>query len=212
MRHTSEEKRLNILKAAAETFAEKGYYEASIQNITERAGVSTGTFYIYYKNKEEILLSLYNEFTCKAKLMLSQIAAVKFTDAKKKLAICTVSLLRLYAEHEKLSLILLTKTIGMNKPAEKLYYRIFNEMCLIVADIISDIDNIMIKDKYIVSAAYLQVVNGLAAQWLADPTVRSLSELCYTVLRYNFNALSIEISDDYINELITAEIERTCSS
>ena len=55
MRYVSEEKQKNILNASAEVFAEKGYYQASIQNITQKAGVSTGTFYIYYKNKEEKL-------------------------------------------------------------------------------------------------------------------------------------------------------------
>lgn len=63
MRYVSEEKQKNLLNASAEVFAEKGYYQASIQNITQKAGVSTGTFYIYYKNKEEVLLAIYQRFS-----------------------------------------------------------------------------------------------------------------------------------------------------
>ena len=208
MRHTSEEKRLKILQSAAEAFAEKGYYDTSVQNITERAGVSTGTFYIYYKNKEEILLSLYNQFAEKAKLAISQTASGNFADSAEKLAVCTLSLLKLYSGNTKLSLILLTKTIGLNKTAEEHYYNIFKEISMLIHSIISDMDIPFASDKYILSVAFLQVVNGLAAQWLADPSEETFPELCYTVLKYNFNALSIKICSDKINALIAANIER----
>jgi AcrR family transcriptional regulator len=48
-----------LLDAAKELFFDKGYKEATIEMITERAGVSTGTFYLYFKNKREIYMTLY---------------------------------------------------------------------------------------------------------------------------------------------------------
>src|SRR6266487_4411940 len=47
--------RRRILDAAEEVFGEYGYYEASISEITRRAGVAQGTFYIYFRTKREIL-------------------------------------------------------------------------------------------------------------------------------------------------------------
>ncbi len=47
-----------LLKAAEEVFGENGYFNASISEITRKAGVSTGTFYIYYKSKKEIFEDL----------------------------------------------------------------------------------------------------------------------------------------------------------
>ncbi|RLK50411.1 TetR family transcriptional regulator [Alkalispirillum mobile] len=47
-----------LLDAACEEFGSKGFYNASISSITRRAGVAQGTFYLYYRSKEEILRAL----------------------------------------------------------------------------------------------------------------------------------------------------------
>lgn len=53
-----EQTRQNLLAAAEQEFGEKGFHQASISSITQRAGVAQGTFYIYYSSKEDILVSL----------------------------------------------------------------------------------------------------------------------------------------------------------
>lgn len=50
--------RRRILDAAEEVFGELGYYEASVAEITRRAGVAQGTFYIYFHSKHEIFIEL----------------------------------------------------------------------------------------------------------------------------------------------------------
>ena len=47
-----------ILDAAHEVFKDTGYYAASISEISRRCGVSMGTFYHYFKNKEHVFLEL----------------------------------------------------------------------------------------------------------------------------------------------------------
>ena len=44
----------SILNAAKSEFLEKGYRGASLRNIAKKAGVTTGAFYGYFKNKEQI--------------------------------------------------------------------------------------------------------------------------------------------------------------
>ena len=55
------QKQQKILEAAKEIFFREGYYGTSIEMITEKADVSTGTFYLYFKNKIEIYKALQNE-------------------------------------------------------------------------------------------------------------------------------------------------------
>ncbi len=50
--------RRKILDAAEGVFGEMGYYEASISEITRRAGVAQGTYYIYFHSKREIFAEL----------------------------------------------------------------------------------------------------------------------------------------------------------
>lgn len=48
-----------ILAAAEEVFGEKGYYEASVTEIAQRAGIATGTFYLYFEEKKGGISSAY---------------------------------------------------------------------------------------------------------------------------------------------------------
>ncbi|HTV65342.1 MAG TPA: TetR/AcrR family transcriptional regulator [Bryocella sp.] len=49
-----------ILDAAVAVFAEKGFFSSRIADIADRAGVADGTVYLYFKNKEEILMAAIN--------------------------------------------------------------------------------------------------------------------------------------------------------
>ncbi len=52
------ETREKIVRAAKELIAEKGFEETSIGDIVRRAGVSTGSFYTYFKKKEDVVEAL----------------------------------------------------------------------------------------------------------------------------------------------------------
>lgn len=48
-----------ILEAAVKTFARSGFHRTRIADIAGQAGVADGTVYIYFENKEDILISLF---------------------------------------------------------------------------------------------------------------------------------------------------------
>lgn len=47
-----------IVKAAEEVFAQKGYQRASVADIITRAGIGHGTFWLYFRNKDDLLRHL----------------------------------------------------------------------------------------------------------------------------------------------------------
>ncbi|MBZ0216351.1 MAG: TetR/AcrR family transcriptional regulator [Fimbriimonadaceae bacterium] len=49
------ERRSQIVQAAVKLFSEQGYYRTTVQQITRKAGVSTGLIYQYFGDKEDIL-------------------------------------------------------------------------------------------------------------------------------------------------------------
>ncbi len=61
MNHTDLKTRENILLAGKEEFLKKGFHHASLRNIVKSAGVTTGAFYGYYKNKEALFDALVQE-------------------------------------------------------------------------------------------------------------------------------------------------------
>ncbi|MEZ4525529.1 MAG: TetR/AcrR family transcriptional regulator [Desulfobacterales bacterium] len=66
--NTAGEKYNRILEAAVSVFAEKGFHQATISQIAREAGVADGTIYLYFKNKDDILVQF---FTYKTKLVFA---------------------------------------------------------------------------------------------------------------------------------------------
>jgi TetR/AcrR family fatty acid metabolism transcriptional regulator len=56
-----ENKHQKIIRAAVKVFAEKGFYNARVSEIAREANVADGTIYLYFKNKDDILISLFEE-------------------------------------------------------------------------------------------------------------------------------------------------------
>jgi TetR/AcrR family fatty acid metabolism transcriptional regulator len=54
-----EAKRQRILDAAVVEIARHGYYGTTVSTVARRAGVADGTIYLYFKNKEDILISVF---------------------------------------------------------------------------------------------------------------------------------------------------------
>lgn len=50
-----------ILEGALQAFAEHGFHGAQVSKIARAAGVADGTIYLYFKRKEDILISLFRE-------------------------------------------------------------------------------------------------------------------------------------------------------
>ena len=55
------EKYHRIIEAATKVFAKNGFYQSRIAQIAKEAGVADGTIYIYFENKDDILISLFEE-------------------------------------------------------------------------------------------------------------------------------------------------------
>ena len=52
------EKKKTIIESAIKLFAAKGFSSTSIQEITTECGISKGAFYIYFKSKDSLLISI----------------------------------------------------------------------------------------------------------------------------------------------------------
>jgi len=50
-----------IIEAALQVIAENGYHASQVSKIAKQADVADGTIYLYFKNKEDILISVFKE-------------------------------------------------------------------------------------------------------------------------------------------------------
>lgn len=54
-----QQKKERIIEAAVKVFAQKGFYTANVKDVAKAAGVADGTIYLYFKNKDDLLISLF---------------------------------------------------------------------------------------------------------------------------------------------------------
>ena len=73
------DKREAILRAAISVFANKGFFNSKVADVAKAAGVADGTVYLYFKNKDDILHSIFDrameEFIAEGRRELSELDA-----------------------------------------------------------------------------------------------------------------------------------------
>ena len=55
------DKHQQIIDAAVRVFARNGYYNSRVSDIAREAGIASGTIYLYFRTKDEILVTLFRE-------------------------------------------------------------------------------------------------------------------------------------------------------
>ncbi len=61
LKEKDKSKHEKIIEGAIKVFARKGFYNAKVSEIAREANVADGTIYLYFKNKDDILISLFEE-------------------------------------------------------------------------------------------------------------------------------------------------------
>ena len=72
------EKRDLILRAATKVFAQNGFFQSQVADVARVAGVAAGTVYLYFKGKDDLLVSIFersmNEVLAEGRAAIAKIA------------------------------------------------------------------------------------------------------------------------------------------
>jgi TetR/AcrR family fatty acid metabolism transcriptional regulator len=71
----SPDKRDRILKAAIKVFAKNGFYATRVSEIAKAAGVADGTIYLYFKNKDDVLITIFQDGIQQLLVILREVAS-----------------------------------------------------------------------------------------------------------------------------------------
>lgn len=130
-------------------FADQGFFQSTISQVAKEAGVADGTIYLYFKNKDDILIQF---FKFKTKLVFERFEeAVKSgRDAKEKLRNLIRKHLEEFQNDKNMAVVYQTETHQINRLAEDQ----IKEMSKMYLDLISGIidqgqeEGSMRKDLY----------------------------------------------------------------
>src|SRR5438270_4089654 len=77
-------KRELILRAATDVFASRGFFNAQVADVARAAGVAAGTVYLYFKSKDDLLVSIF-ERSMREGLTNGRAAVARLDDPRERL-------------------------------------------------------------------------------------------------------------------------------
>ena len=149
-RDKNNDKYQRILEAAVRVFAEKGFYQSTISQIARKAGVADGTIYLYFKNKDDILVQFFS-YKAKQVFDLFREEVSKAENAVEKLRNLVRRHLDEFQRDKNMAIVYQAETHQNSRSAEPQ----IRDMSKMYQDIVSEIveqgqaDGSMRKDLYL---------------------------------------------------------------
>ena len=158
-----------ILEAAIKVFAEQGFHKATISQVAREAGVADGTIYLYFKNKEDILV---NFFGYKTKQVFGRFREEvdKADNARDKLRLLIKRHLEEFQRDRNMAVLYQTETRRFSRMCEEQ----IREMSKLYLDLVSEIvesgqnEGLMRKDLYmgLVKRFIIGAIDEVINTWL----------------------------------------------
>jgi TetR/AcrR family fatty acid metabolism transcriptional regulator len=168
-RRRSDDKRERILEAAVKVFARKGYFGARVAEIAKKAGVADGTIYLYFRNKEDILVSLFDE------VMAEHIARARqelrsLPDAEGKLHAIARHHLRLFSNNQDLAVVFQVELRQSTKFMERFTATWLQDYFALLGDVIAEgqRQGALRSDlpKKLATKAFFGVLDQMVTSWI----------------------------------------------
>jgi len=129
------DKHAKIIAAATKVFAKKGFFNARISDIAKEAKVADGTIYLYFNNKIDILLSVFEEEIGTIIIQTRKLLDEE-QDARKRLEIFVVKHLTTMKKNKYLAEVIQIELRQTTKLVKEYRNSKFNEYIDIIAEII----------------------------------------------------------------------------
>ena len=137
MKNRNKDKHTRIIEAATKIFAKKGFFQAKVSDIAKEAQVADGTIYLYFENKDDILISLFEEQMNKVlEDMKSQLS--KENDAIKKIEKFAYNHLKLMELNKNMAEIIQVELRQSTKFMKEYKNEKFHQYLNLIGDIIEE--------------------------------------------------------------------------
>lgn len=183
-----------IIQAATKVFARKGFFHAKVSDIAKEARVADGTIYLYFENKDDILISLFEE-QMKAVLenMMAQVS--KEDDAIKKIEAFALSHLKLIELNKNMAEIIQVELRQSSKFMKEYKNERFLEYLNLIGDIIREGQEKGIFRKTVIpdiaKRAFFGALDEMSRFWVLS-----------SHKKYDIETAARQISDYFLHGLV----------
>src|SRR5256714_12982502 len=194
-RNGSSGKRESILRAATRVFARNGYFNSKVADIARAADVADGTVYLYFKSKEEILHSIFDQNMAEA-IASGRKLIEALSDPRQKLRrIAKLHLERLGADRD-LAVVFPIELRGSTKFMEEFSAAGFAEYLDLLCKIFEEGQRSRVFRKdlnaKVVSKILFGALDEMATNWIISHRDYKLEPMADVVMDVFLNGVSAE--------------------
>ena len=195
-----ENKHQKILQAAIKVFSEKGFYNSRVSEIAKEANVADGTIYLYFKNKDDILISLFEEEF--GKIVQNMRAALeKDKDALQKIKRFAIAHLSIVTKQQELAEVMGVEVRQSSKFMKEYINKPFIEYLNIIRSVVIEGQEkgLIRKDLTpgIMKRAFFGALDEMARYWVLS-----------TQKKHSIDDAALQISDVFIRGMMSEEARK----
>lgn len=181
-----EKRKIQIVQAAYDVIAEKGYNNFTIEDIANQAGLSKGGVLHYFKTKEDILIHLLEQIYVLIEKTISK-RAEKYKAPEKKLKAIIIAYVIIAKRHPAFYTVMVDfmSQIPINERIKNIYSKIYNNLSGVIREII----NLGIKQGLFnevnsgdVAHAIYAMITSISIQWSNDSRVFNIDHVARTCM------------------------------
>ena len=184
-RNGAANKREAILRAATRVFARNGYFSSKVADIARAADVADGTVYLYFRSKEEILHSIFDQNMAEAIAACRKLIENSRDPREKLRRIATLHLERLGADRD-LAVVFQVELRGSTKFMQEFSAAGFAEYLDLLCKIFEDGQRVGVFRKdlnaKVVSKILFGALDEMATNWIISKRSYKLEPMAEIVM------------------------------
>lgn len=178
--------RNRLLDAALNVFSKKGYHDTRLDEIVEEAGTSKGAVYLYFPNKEQLFLSLVDQFADLLERRVEEAIAGQERGIERVRA-ALMAVVQTFGKYRRPAKILLVQAVGLGSIFEKKRLQVnerFARLIRLHLDEAVAMKHIPKCDTEVVAHAWMGAIYSVMIQWVytGEPSSERILETLVPLL------------------------------
>lgn len=188
-----EARRSKFLRTALEMFGKQGYHATTVPMIVRKSGSSTGAFYFYFKNKEDVFAAALEAVGEEVAETLNRALAKVDNDVLRQMATAVDTLVHYLALHPAQARILIIESSGLTPRLAKVRRAIIASHCRSVEKAIVSLalSGTCLNPK-VAATCWVGAILESMYEWLETPLDQRISPkvLAKNITRFNLRGIS----------------------
>ncbi len=132
--------KMKLINAAVKVFSEKGYFGTRVSDIVKKAGVAQGTFYLYFKSKEDAFLFIVDMIASQLYEIISKYEQINLPAEEKIISFANESY-TLIAKYRKIAKILFFQLMCIDDKFKNIHIQTNNRIRLFYLETLKEFPN-----------------------------------------------------------------------